>query len=60
MQQITTELLLHVAMGVHNNAITSQETHSQAFVVFFIAVQGYLCSQANLVAIWQGLCKHYA
>ena len=51
MQQITTELLLHVAMGVHNNAITSQETHSQAFVVFFIAVQGYLCSQGNLVAI---------
>ena len=42
MQQITTELLLQVAMGVHNNAITSQETHSQAFVVFFIAVRMWL------------------
>lgn len=60
MQQITTELLLQVAMGVHNNAIMSQETHSQAFVVFFIAVRGYICSQGNLVAIWQELCKHCA
>ena len=44
-------LLSHVATGAHGNAIMLQGSCPQAFRVFFIAVRGYLHSQANHVAI---------
>jgi len=62
MRQIATELLPHVAIGAHGNAIALQESRPQAFISFLFAVRGYLLSQANLVAIGYTLhvCKHHA
>ena len=60
MQQIATELLPRVATGARDNAIALQESRSQAFIVFFFAVWGYLRSQANLVAIRHEQCEHHA
>ena len=57
--QIASELLSHVTIGAHGNAVTLQEICPLAFLAFFFAVQGYLHSKANYIAIWHELCKHH-
>ena len=47
MWQIAAELLPRVAIGARDNAITLQESRPQAFIAFFIAVQGYLRSSSG-------------
>ena len=53
------ELLSHVTIGANNNAVTIQESRPHAFLAFLFAVQGYLHSKANYIAIWRELCKHH-
>ena len=54
------ELLSCVAIWACNNPFTLQETPTQAFEAFIFAVQGYVRSQANLIAIQREQCKHHA
>ena len=57
MRQVATKLLSHVTIGAHNNANMLQESRPRAFIGFFFAVRGYLCSQANLVDLQHEICK---
>ena len=56
MRQVATKWLSHIAIGACNNTIMSQESRPRAFIAFFVAVQGYLCSQVKLVAIQCEIC----